>query len=168
MVPEANVYAMKSGLVFGTAFAVSFFVSMSASANPAVSYMNLAIYAGVLVEMFRSAMKCRDEVLEGEMRFGTAWWYIVQLFMFSSMIAGVWKYFYLRVLHQDALEKLSAQVMQTMEEAKMDAAMIEEMSNGMAELMQPANFVLYSVMTDVMIGVAVGFIFAFFLKKNQY
>lgn len=166
MVPEANVYAMKSGLVFGTAFAVSFVLSLNASAYPAMSYMNFLIYAGILVGMFRSAKKCREEVLEGVMSFGTAWWYIVQLFMFSAMVGGVWKYFFVKVVHPGALEKLGENVMEAFAQAGMDESMTGQMTEALGELMVPANFVLYSVMTDVMIGVGVGLVMAIFLRKN--
>jgi len=163
MKPEVNAYVMKQGLVLGCVFAVNFVITTI----PSFAFISWGVEVLILWYVYKAGVKCREQIMEGEMSYGAGLWFTIQLFLYSSMVAGVIKYVYLKWLNTTYLLQLREAMEQTMEQMKLPAATMEETAKMMKEMFTPENMALYSVAGDVMLGVIVGLVMAAILKRNK-
>jgi len=98
------------------------------------------------------------------MSYGAALWFIVQLFLYSSMVAGVFKYVYLKWIHPEYLTELSGAMKEVMQQMKMP---MDDSVAVVNDILTPENMAIYSVGGDVMLGLIVGLVMAFVLKRTK-
>lgn len=162
MTPEANAHAMRSGLTLGAIFAVNYVLSTF----PAVSFFSWVIELFILWLVYKITVKCRDEVLGGVISYGSALWFNVQLFLYSAMVAGVFKYVYLKFLRPGYLDEMQQLVMRTFEQMHIDSSTQEQVISTLDQTLTPENIALYSVMGDVMLGFLVGLVVAAIVRRD--
>lgn len=160
MRPEANAFAMRQGLTLGCMFAVNFI----ASTIPSITFISWIVEIATLVYAYRSGVKCREEIMDGEMSYGAGLWFTIQLFLYSSMVAGVIRYVYLKWFNTKYLVELGSAMNEVMGELKMMTDVTPDM---VREMLTPENMVIYYVAGDVMLGVMVGLVMAFALKRTK-
>jgi len=160
MRPEVNAYAMRQGLALGCLFAVNFV----SSTIPSIAFFTWFVEGLILWCVYRSGVRCRDNIMEGEMSYGAALWFIVQLFLYSSMVAGVFKYVYLKWIHPEYLTELSGAMKEVMQQMKMP---MDDSVAVVNDILTPENMAIYSVGGDVMLGLIVGLVMAFVLKRTK-
>lgn len=163
MRPEVNAFAMRQGVTLGCVFAINFVVSTM----PSVAFVSWIVEMVILWFVYKSGVKCREELMEGEMSYGAALWYVVQLFLYSSMVGGVIKYIYLKWIDTKYLGELTTAVSEVMEQMQLPAVTMEEFGSAMKEMLTPENMAIYSVAADVMLGFVVGLVMAFVLKRTN-
>lgn len=161
MRPEANAFAMRQGLVMGCMFAANFVVSTM----PSIAFISWLIQGTILWYAYHSGVKCRQEIMEGEMSYGAGLWYVIQLFLYSSMVAGVFKYLYLKWIDTSYLTELMTAMKELVSTGKMPVT--QEEADLMMEVLTPENMAIYSVAADTMIGFALGLVLAMFLKRSN-
>lgn len=162
MLPENNQHAMRAGLIVGLTLAVKFITS----AYPATSMFSFVFDLAVIYLAYKAVTNCRDSLNDGVISFGAAWWYVLMLYLYSAMVAGVVKFGFLRLVNRTYLDDLRVAVLELMQRVGYSAELIEQSMAGAADLFQPGNFVLYSVMGDLFTGAFVGIFIALIAKRK--
>lgn len=162
MTPEANAHAMRSGLILGAVFATNYVLST----YPAVSFFSWIIELFILWLVYKMTVKCRDEVLGGVISYGSALWFNVQLFLYSAMVAGVFKYVYLKFLRPGFLGELREKLVVSFDNLPIDDATREQVLSSLDQTLIPENIALYSVMGDVILGFLVGLVVAAIVRRD--
>lgn len=161
MKPEANAFAMRQGLVMGCMFTANFVVSTM----PSIALISWLIQGTILWYAYHSGVKCRQEILEGEMSYGAGLWFVIQLFLYSSMVAGVFKYIYLKWIDTGYLAELMTTMKALVDTGTMPIT--QEEADLMMEVLTPENMAIYSIAADTMIGFVLGLVLAMFLKRSN-
>jgi hypothetical protein len=163
MRPSALKHAMYFGLLLGLIFCLNFFLQTRSSAVcDAFSWIIVLLtpYAA-----YRLSVDCRERACDGSMRYGEAFLYGMQLFFYASIVAAAFRLVYFKFLNPDFLPQLYDQTMQTMEALQMKVT--DEQMNEVRRSLTPANMTIAYVWIDVIAGVLVSFVVAFFVKKDK-
>ena len=163
MSKELSRHAMSKGLILGSLIAVNYILSTYL----ATSFLSLGVEIVIVYMAYKATVDCRENVLDGGISFGRAWWYVINLFLYSSMVAGVVKYVYLKFIRPDYLQSLIPQVKAIFDQAHLTGGEMKEVMTGLQEVLTPENMVLYSIMMDIMIGAFLGLIFALIVKRDE-
>ncbi|MBQ0081957.1 MAG: DUF4199 domain-containing protein [bacterium] len=163
MSKELNRHAMSKGLVLGSLFALNYVLSTYS----ATSFLSFGVEIVIVYFAYKAAVDCRENVLEGVISFGGAWWYVINLFLYSSMVGGVVKYVYLKFIRPDYLQGLIPQVKAVFEQAQMSGGEMKEVMTTLGQVLTPENMVLYSIMGDVLIGIFLGLIIGLIVKRDE-
>ncbi len=155
-------HAMKYGLILG-AIIILLFVCMTIP--HAITTIVIPLLMGVVVWFtYRFAKHYRDTECAGAIAYGQALSYILILFFFASLVAGVLRYGYLEFINTTYLTDSFNQAMVIFEQAQMD--MPTELVDEMRRLMTPIRFTMQFIMFDCMMGLFIGVITAVLVKKN--
>ena len=155
-------YAMRGGLIIGILYAMSFlFAASGISVLSALTYL-ISVIAIVLAYRFTRAYREKD--CNGIISFGQVFWFILLLFFFAGVVSAVVKLFYLRFINPDFLETTFNQAMTVLEQMKVEIH--EESIDLLHQLMQPTEYVMQSLMGDVLTGCFWGLVFAPFIRRN--
>lgn len=160
---DVNRYAMSKGLILGALFALNYLLSTFS----VTSFLSFGMEILIVVAAYRMTVSCRENVLDGVISYGRAWWYVVNLFLYSSMVSGVFKYVYLKWIRTDYLQSLEVQVREVFEQTALKGAEMNEVMSNLNEVLTPENVAIYSVFGDVMIGVFLGLIIAAIVKRDE-
>jgi len=160
MRPEVNAFAMRQGLILGCVFAVNFV----AGTMPSIAFISWVVELVILWYVYKCGVKCREEIMEGEMSYGAGVWFILQLFLYSSMVAGVFKYIYLKWIDSKYLAELRVSMEELFRTAKMP---MDEATAVMNDLLTPESMALYSIGADAMLGLFVGLLMSVILKRSN-
>ena len=160
---DVNRYAMSKGLILGALFALNYLLSTFS----VTSFLSFGMEILIVVAAYRMTVSCRENVLDGVISYGRAWWYVVNLFLYSSMVSGVFKYVYLKWIRTDYLQSLEVQVREVFEQTALKGAEMNEVMSNLNEVLTPENIAIYSVFGDVMIGVFLGLIIAAIVKRDE-
>ncbi|MCQ2329848.1 MAG: DUF4199 domain-containing protein, partial [Paludibacteraceae bacterium] len=82
------------------------------------------------------------------------------------MVAGVFKYVYLKFLRPGYLDEMQQLVMRTFEQMHIDSSTQEQVISTLDQTLTPENIALYSVMGDVMLGFLVGLVVAAIVRRD--
>lgn len=160
---EVNRYAMSKGLILGTLFALNYLLSTFS----ATSFLSFGVEILIVFAAYRMTISCRENVLDGVISYGRAWWYVVNLFLYSAMVSGVFKYVYLKWIRADYLQNLEVQVKEVFENTGLNGVEMKEVMSNLHEILTPENMAIYSIFGDVIIGVFLGLIIAAIVKRDE-
>lgn len=162
---ESNRHAMNYGLLVGLLFCLSFWVSTM----PSVAFLQYLVIATELYVIYRMALHCRRTAFGGTVSYGAMLWYIVQLFMYGSLISALFKYLFYKVLKPNFLNMQVEQSLQVIEQLQLPSLsnMYDKLEETMYETITPLNMVLQSIWFNVLAGLLVGLIMAAFLRKES-
>lgn len=153
---------MQAGLVLGSVLAVSFALA-TYQATAALSWV---VDVGAILLALSAARACRDRVEEGRMSFGAVWWYTIMLHLYSGMVAGVFKFAFLRFLRPGYLGEVLDQTGRLLAQSGASADAIAQTMAEAAELFTPGQFALCSIMGTVLTGAIIGLPIALIVKRN--
>lgn len=156
---EVNAFVMRRGLALGCMFALNFVLSTV----PEVAFISWGVEVLILWYVYKSGVKCRENIMDGEMSYGAGLWFTIQLFLYSSMVAGVIKYVYLKWVNETYL----VQLREVMEQMKLPASTMNESAAMIQDMITPENMILYFLIGDVTLGLFVGLIMAAVLKRKN-
>ncbi len=156
-------HAMKYGLPFGGAIWLLFVCMTIPSAWTTIAIPLFMI--GILVMLSRFARHYRDTECKGKITYMQALSYILILFFFASLVAGVLRYFYLAFINTTYLTDSLNQALLLFEQMQMD--MPDDLIGEMKELMTPIHFTVQFIMFDCMVGLFLGLLYAFFIRKDN-
>lgn len=159
---ESNRHAMNYGIVLGVIFSLNFFVSTI----PAISFLQFLIMAAIIVVVCKLTINCRNKVYNGTASYGKLLWYIIQLFMYASLISAFFKYLFYTVLKPNFLNEQIETTMQTLSTIKSMQPHIDSMQEIMSQSITPLNMAIQSIWLNILAGVILGLIIAAFLYKS--
>ncbi len=155
---------MYYGLFMGLIFIANFLVTLL----PSVSFLQYPIIGVIIYLTFFWARNCRDTLLDGVISYGRALLYVIQLFIYSSMISSIFKYIFYTFISPETLKRQINDSMLVMEKTAMfDSAQMEELHSSMLELITPVNMALQSIWVNLFLGLALGLVLAGFLRKEK-
>lgn len=160
---EVNRHAMSKGLVLGVLIVLRYVLST----YNATSFLSLGMDVLIVFFAYKATVSCRENVLDGVISYGRAWWYVVNLFLYSSMVAGVCKYIYLKWLRPDYLHGSLGQVKDIFEQAHLGGAEMQEVIKTIPQVITPENIAIYSIFGDVLLGVLLGLVIAGIVKRDE-
>ncbi|MFI3297461.1 MAG: DUF4199 domain-containing protein [bacterium] len=162
---ERNKHAMTYGLLMGVVFSINFYLSTV----PAISFLQYLVFVVVLVLSYRFATNCRDKVCGGVMSYGSALFYIVQLFSYAALILALFKYIFYTLLAPNYLDSLLELFIQIMDEAGLSNTMFGDTPfvEMFEKVITPLNLSLQSIWVNILYGLIVGLIMAAFVKKEK-
>ncbi len=162
---ERNKHAMTYGLLMGVVFSINFYLSTV----PAISFLQYLIFIVVLVLSYRFATNCRDKVCGGLMSYGSALFYIVQLFSYAALIVALFKYIFYTLLSPNYLNGLMELYLQVLDESGLSDTMFGDtpMVEMFEKVVTPLNLSLQSIWINILYGLIVGLIMAAFVKKEK-
>ena len=163
MKPEVTRFAMERGLGLGVLFAANFIVSTMS----AIAFISWGLEVVILWITYKNGVRCREEIMEGERSFGAGWWFTIQLFLYSAMVAGMCRFVYLQWLNPGALVAMGETMSQTFEQMRVAGVAMQETEALMKELLQPINMALYSMVSDMIWGVVIGLVMGLVLRKKN-
>ena len=155
-------HAMYYGLLLGVVFVLNFFLSQAT--NIWLKFIQMLYTFSIPFVVFCFAKKCREDVCGGTMSYGQSFSYVVQLFFYASIISSAFKYVYFRFLNPD-LRKLFNQTMQLMEQ--MSVPITDEMIAVTKQMLTPMGMAMQYIWINVMVGIVVSIVLAFFIRKEK-
>ncbi len=163
MKPMALKHAMYFGLILGLVFSLNFFLS---TINGVIANtLSWVIILLIPIATYRLTADCRDRVCEGEMSYGTALWYGIQLFFYASLVSAAFKLIYFKILNPDFLPNQLEQTLRLMEQLQMPLTDVQ--INEVKSVLTPFNMALNYVWLNVLAGLLVSLITGIFAKKNK-
>lgn len=160
---EVSKYAMSKGLTLGVFFTLNYLLSTFS----VTSFLSFGMEILIVVAAYRMTVSCRENVLDGVISYGRAWWYVVNLFLYSAMVSGVFKYVYLKWMRADYLQILEEQMEEVFGQTGLNGAEMNEVMSSLHEVLTPENMAVYSIFVDVTIGVFLGLIIAAVVKRDE-
>ena len=159
---EVNHHAMRRGLTLGAFFAINYILSTF----QAVAFITWGVEILIIYYVYKSVVDCRENVLEGVISYGGAWWYVVKLFLYSSMVAGVCRYVYLRFIRTEYLGEMLTAMEEVFRQMKLGGAVLEQSMASAQQLLTPENMAIYGIVADVLLGVVLGLIMAAIVNRK--
>lgn len=159
---ESNRHAMNYGLLLGLLFCLNFWVSTM----PAVAFLQYLVIAIEIFAVYRMASDCRRTAFGGVVSYGGMLWYILQLFMYGSLISALFKYLFYKVLRPDFLNVQIEQSLELMERLPVFGGSYEHIEETVYATITPLNLVIQSIWINVFCGLIVGLVIAAFLRKD--
>ena len=90
-----NKHAMNFGAIIGVIFSINFLITTIKS----LAFAQYIFVVIIVYAVYKFAIHCRENVMEGSISYGSALWYVMQLFMYGSMISALVRYiFYVYLL----------------------------------------------------------------------
>jgi len=154
---------MYYGLLLGIVFILNFFFSQTI--NVWLSVVRLLFVFSIPYLVFFFAKKCREDVCNGVMTYGQVFSYGVQLFFYASMISSAFKFFYFRFVDTDFLRNLFNQTLSMMEQ--LSFPITDELIESIKQMLTPIGMAMQYLWVNVMVGIVVSFVVAFFVRKEK-
>ena len=155
-------HAMRSGVSAGLLFAANFL--LSTSDNSFLQAITYVVIVMIAVYTWRAATNFRDKESDGAITFYRAFSYVFLLFFFASLISAIVKLIYLKYIDTEYLSKLLSSSMKLIEQ--LNLTMPEGGDEALQSFLTPINFVMNTVMADMLLGMVLGLVYAPFLKKS--
>lgn len=154
---------MSNGLLLGALFSANFLVSLSKSFIGTI--LSFAIFTYILLYIYRTSVKNREVNHGGTISYFSALMFIVLSFFYAGIISSIVKYIYFQFINPEYLQQILSEGMRAMETLKLpfDDSQYEQMQN----LLKPATFALQYIWMNTILGLLVGLIMSFFIKKEK-
>lgn len=159
---ESNRHAMNYGIVLGTVFSLNFFISTI----PSISFLQFLLIGVIIVLVSKITINCREKIFNGTASYGRLLWYIVQLFMYASLISAFFKYLFYTVLRPNFLSEQIDTTMQTLSSVGAMQPFLDTMQENMVQSITPLNMAIQSIWLNLLAGLILGLIISAFLYKK--
>ncbi len=157
---DINKHAMYYGLVLGCIFGLNFMLSTIPSTVFAV--VQFVVICAIPYVAYRMAKHCRDKVCGGYMSYWVSVWYVVQLFMYASMISATIKFLFFKFIKPDYLSRQFQLSMDTLEKLGLTSGMEEE---SMYVVQEQATNALTMSIQSIWVNIIVGFVVALIVSS---
>ena len=157
---EINRHAMYYGLVmvFGLNFILSTIPSMFTAA------MQVAVICIIPFVAFMMVKNCRDRYIP----YWVSVWYVVQLFLYASMISAAFKFVFFKFIKPDYLSNQFQLSMNTLEKLGLTSGMEESAVYAVQEQATDAvTMSLQSIWINIILGFVVALIVSAFAKREN-
>ncbi len=163
---EINRHAMYYGLVMGCVFGLNFILSTIPSMFTAA--MQVAVICIIPFVAFMMVKNCRDRVCGGYIPYWVSVWYVVQLFLYASMISAAFKFVFFKFIKPDYLSNQFQLSMNTLEKLGLTSGMEESAVYAVQEQATDAvTMSLQSIWINIILGFVVALIVSAFAKREN-
>jgi hypothetical protein len=158
-----NRHVMNFGAIMGLVFSINFLITTVKS----LAFLQYGFVAVIIYLVYRFSVHCRENVMDGVMSYGSALWYIMQLFMYGSMISALVRYLFYMYIKPEFLEKQLNETIQSLQGTSMAEVITGEVYQQTIELMTPLNMALQSIWMNLILGLLLGLVMAGVVKKAE-
>jgi hypothetical protein len=160
---DMNRHAMNFGAIMGVLFSLNFLVVTIKS----VAFLQYFLIVAIIYCAYRFVVDCREKILGGAISYRSALWYVIQLFMYGSMISALVRYLFYAYIKPDYLQILLNEAMQTLQNSSMASLVNGDVYQQALEMMTPLNMALQTFWTNLILGLLLGLILAGIVKRNE-
>ncbi len=162
---QANPFrhAMRAGLILG-AMIILLFVCMTTT-HVLTTIATPLLIGAILWLTYHYAKHYRDTECNGTITYRQAFSYMLILYFFAALVAGVLRYGYLEFINTTYLTDSFNQAMLLFEQMQMDIP--TDLVDEMRKLLTPARFTMQFIMYDCMMGMFLALILSFFVRKKK-
>ena len=158
---NTNRHAMNFGAIMGLVFSINFLITTVKS----LAFLQYGFVVVIIYLAYRFAVHCRENVMDGAMSYGTALWYVMQLFMYGAMISAMVRYVFYTYIKPDFLENQLNETMQALQGTPMAEVITGDVYQQTVELMTPLNMALQSIWVNLILGLLLGVILAGVVRR---
>jgi hypothetical protein len=160
---DMNRHAMNFGAVMGVLFSLNFLVVTIKS----VAFLQYLLIVAIIYCAYRFVVDCREKILGRAISYRSALWYVIQLFMYGSMISALVRYLFYAYIKPDYLQIMLNEAMQTLQNSSMASLVNGDVYQQALEMMTPLNMALQTFWTNLILGLLLGLILAGIVKRNE-
>lgn len=156
-------HAMNFGAIMGLVFSINFLITTMKS----LAFLQYGFVVVIIYLVYRFVVHCRENVMDGVMSYGSALWYVMQLFMYGSMISALVRYVFYMYIKPDFLENQLNETIQALQGTPMAEVITGDVYQQTVELMTPLNMALQAIWVDLILGLLLGLVIAGVVKKAE-
>lgn len=128
--------------------------------NTLTTVLSIAVFVGVL---FIAIREHRDKVLDGRIKFGTAFGVAAMAIVMMTFISSVYTWIFFSFIEPDIIDTMMTQALEQMEDQGQD---IEEAEGIIRRFISPAFFAVASFFSGTFMGMLVGLVVSAVLKRD--
>ena len=129
--------------------------------------MQCLLIVAIIYCAYRFVVDCREKIMGGVISYRSALWYVIQLFMYGSMISALVRYLFYAYIKPDYLQIMLNETMQTLQNSSMAYLVNGDVYQQALEMMTPLNMALQTFWTNLILGLLLGLILAGIVKRNE-
>jgi len=154
---------MFTGLFLGLMFTINFFLSLSHIGI--LGFISLITTVLVIYYTYRKVIKFRNNDCDGCMTYGKSLIYIILSFFFGALISSAVKFFYVAFINKEYLDLLLQETYKVLDAMKFGIS--EENYDQLEKMMTPFGFAIQSIWANLLLGLLLGVIMSFFVRKEK-
>ena len=167
MLSKISASAMKYGLILGVYFALNFLFSVSGNTFLAL-FSNVILVLSILF-VYRYTVKFRETENDGVISYRNAFFYILMLHFFGSILSGAVVLIYnkfinpgfLTAMINDPSMQKSIEILKTV--MKFSDSQVQQ---SLDMIMNPVSYTLQYIWGNTVVGAFIGLVLAFAIKKS--
>jgi hypothetical protein len=158
-----NRHVMNFGAIMGLVFSINFLITTVKS----LAFLQYGFVVVIIYLVYRFAVHCRENVMDGVMSYGSVLWYVMQLFMYGSMISAFVRYVFYMYIRPDFLQNQLNETMQALQSTPMADVITGDVYQQTVEMMTPLNMALQAIWLNLILGLLLGLVVAAIVKKQN-
>ena len=158
-----NKHAMNFGAIMGVIFSINFLITTIKS----LAFAQYIFVVIIVYAVYKFAIHCRENVMEGSISYGSALWYVMQLFMYGSMISALVRYLFYMYIKPDFLQNQLNETMQALQGTSVAEIITGDVYQQTMEMMTPLNMALQSIWLNLILGLILGLVIAAIVRKDK-
>ena len=158
-----NRHAMNFGAIMGVIFSINFLITTIKS----LALLQYGFVVVIIYLTYRFAIHCRENVMEGSISYGSALWYVMQLFMYGSMISALVRYLFYMYIKPDFLQNQLNETMQALQGTSVAEIITGDVYQQTMEMMTPLNMAFQSIWLNLILGLILGLVIAAIVRKDK-
>lgn len=169
MKSEALKHAMYYGLIIGGALILRFLLGLIPS--PAINTFFSLLTMVIMVWLtYKFSIDCRDKIFDGVWGYGRAFWYILRLAFYGSLICSIFVLIYSFIFPSflsGMIETVQSTLEQLADSGLYTEEMVEEMNFSITSLLTPQSYSAMMLISNLFCGFITGLIMAAIVKEDN-
>jgi uncharacterized membrane protein SpoIIM required for sporulation len=111
--------------------------------------------------------ECRETLYNGFISFGQAFKNLFLMMLVSSVISGIFMFFYVSVINPSLIDYIKEQQILEMEKKGMEQAAIDQAMSFSEKFISPGMVTFWTIAGGLLLGSLIALIIAAIMKKND-
>lgn len=160
---------LKFGLISGI---VGIFITllvyiMGLDKSPSGQYIGWINIPVTIILMVMCIKECRETLYNGFISFGQAFKNLFLMMLVSSVISGIFMFFYVSVINPSLIDYIKEQQILEMEKKGMEQAAIDQAMSFSEKFISPGMVTFWTIAGGLLLGSLIALIIAAIMKKND-
>jgi ACR3 family arsenite efflux pump ArsB len=160
---------LKFGLISGIAgiFITLLVYIMGLDKSPSGQYIGWINIPVTIILMVMCIKECRETLYNGFISFGQAFKNLFLMMLVSSVISGIFMFFYVSVINPSLIDYIKEQQILEMEKKGMEQAAIDQAMSFSEKFISPGMVTFWTIAGGLLLGSLIALIIAAIMKKND-
>jgi ACR3 family arsenite efflux pump ArsB len=160
---------LKFGLISGI---VGIFITllvyiMGLDKSPSGQYIGWINIPVTIILMVMCIKECRETLYNGFISFGQAFKNLFLMMLVSSVISGIFMFFYVSVINPSLIDYIKEQQILEMEKKGMEQAAIDQAMSFSEKFISPGMMTFWTMAGGLLLGSLIALIVSAIMKKND-